>query len=75
MLEKNISKAITAQCLASLLEYQIVTTTTKKEEMFDLNLSQKKIDTQKKEELAKKLRKDKYIGYIVKAIDYSAGKD
>ncbi|BDX49194.1 MULTISPECIES: ATP-dependent nuclease [Enterococcus] len=75
LLEKNISKAITAQCLASLLEYQIVTTTTKKEEMFDLNLSQKKIDTQKKEELAKKLRKDKYIGYIVKAIDYSAGKD
>ncbi|NST18026.1 AAA family ATPase [Enterococcus faecalis] len=70
LLEKNISKAITAQCLASLLEYQIVTTTTKKEEMFDLNLSQKKIDTQKKEELAKKLRKDKYIGYIVKAIDY-----
>ncbi|MGG5305639.1 hypothetical protein IGK38_000272 [Enterococcus pernyi] len=74
LLGKKISKAITAQCLASLLEYQIVTTTTKKEEMFDLNLSQKKIDSQRRKELAMKLRKDPYIDYIVKAIDYSAGK-
>lgn len=46
----------------------------KKEEMFDLNLSQKKIDSQRRKELAMKLRKDPYIDYIVKAIDYSAGK-
>ncbi|ECB9785762.1 AAA family ATPase [Listeria monocytogenes] len=72
LLEKKISKAITAQCLASLLEYQIITTTARKEEMFDLNLSQKKVDKQKKEELAKELRNDKYLEYILQAIDHSA---
>lgn len=74
LLDNEISKAITAQCLASLLEYQIATIDTKKEEMFDLNLFQKKVNQSKKEELAKKLREDKYIKYIVEAIDYSAGK-
>ncbi|MBC2273621.1 AAA family ATPase [Listeria welshimeri] len=72
LLEKKISKAITAQCLASLLEYQIITTTARKEEMFDLNLSQKKVDKQKKEELAMELRNDKYLEYILQAIDHSA---
>lgn len=74
LLERKISKAITAQCLANLLEYQIATTGKKKEEMFDLNLFQKKVNHQKRKELAKRLRNDKYIEYIVNAIDYSAGK-
>lgn len=74
LLDKNISKAITAQCLANLLTYQILKDTSISiEEMFDLDLIQKKIDTTKRKELAEKIRNDQYMKYIVSAIDYAAG--
>lgn len=76
LLDKKISKAITAQCLASLLDYQIIEDTNiSKDKIFDLNLIQKKIDIGKMVNLTKKFREDPYTKYIVEAIDYAAGKE
>lgn len=74
LLEKNISKAITAQCLASLLQYQIIKTDTEditEETMFDVDLYQKKIDNDKKRELKSELLGSKKLSYLLDAIKYA----
>ena len=75
MLEKDISKAITAQCLASLLQYQIIKNDTEditEETMFDIDLYQKEIDAEKKLKLKNKILESEKLSYLFNAIRYAA---
>lgn len=68
-------KAITAQCLASILRWDISDNVDKisADKMFDMELYQMNIDENKREQLKKEIEDDKYIRYIVDAIKYSVG--
>ncbi|MCK9217479.1 MAG: AAA family ATPase [Firmicutes bacterium] len=75
LLEKNISKAITAQCLSSILQYQIIKTDTEnitEEIMFDIDLYQKEIDNEKKLKMRKEILGSKKLSYLLNAIKYAA---
>lgn len=74
LLKKDISKAITAQCLASIMQYSILKKNDDitKETMFDSDLYQKTIDIKKKKILQNIILKDKYTKYFVNAIKYAA---
>lgn len=71
LLDKNISKAITAQCLASILHYFILDKEKgeiSKEDMFNIDLYQKKYNPDSKAELKEKLLADENLAYLVDAI-------
>lgn len=73
LLDKNNSKAITAQCLASILQYSILKNDGKfaEEDIFDLDLYQMEIDNDKKQELQKTLLNSDEFSYIIKAIKHA----
>ena len=78
MLDKNDKsglKAIVVQSLASLLKWDIsnIPEGISKEQMFDLDLYQCLVDEKKREALREDLMNDKYIEYLVKAIQYAVG--
>lgn len=80
MLDKNGKsglKAIVAQCLASILRWNIsvIPRELTQEKMFDLDLYGLKTDEQKKSELKTKIEEDQFLSYIVKAIKYAAGEN
>ena len=72
---KSSLKAITAQCLASLLRWKIsiVPDGMTQEKMFDLELYGFKTDEDKKAALKSKIENDPFLSYIVNAIKYAAG--
>lgn len=67
---KSGLKAIVAQCLASLLRLELLSEPIEKDEMFDLDLYQKKINKQKKAELKHRIESDSYLSYLVDAIKH-----
>ena len=69
---KSGLKAIVAQCLASILRWEIsvVPEGLTMEQMFDLDLYRLKIDDRKRCELRERIEKDRYLKYIVDAIRY-----
>lgn len=71
MLDKKVSKAITAQCLAAELRKSFVEgRELEGDEMFDADLFQLRIDETKRSELRKKIKNDSSLAYIVEAIKY-----
>lgn len=72
---KSNLKAIVAQCLASVLRWNISSASKclTQDKMFDLDLYSYKIDDQEKSNLKSLIEKDQYLGYIVDAIKYAAG--
>lgn len=72
---KSGLKAIVAQCFASVLRWQYVETAAPltQDKMFDLDLYQFKIDSEKREALKQKLEADPFLKYIVDAIKYAVG--
>ena len=72
---KSSLKAIVAQCLASILRWEIsvIPSGLKQEKMFDLDLYSLKTDEQKKLELRSRIEGDEFLSYIVNAIKYAAG--
>lgn len=68
-------KAIVAQCLASILKWNIsvVPDDIPKEKMFEMDLYNYQVDEEKKAELKEKIESDYYLKYIVDAIKYAAG--
>lgn len=68
-------KTIVAQCLASLLRWNIsvIPDGITKENMFDLELYGLRIDTNKKDALKEQIENDEYLRYIVEAIKHAAG--
>ena len=72
---KSSLKAIVAQCLASILRWEIsvIPSELTQEKMFDLDLYGLKTDEQKKSELKSKIERDQFLSYIVNAIKYAAG--
>lgn len=74
---KSSLKAIVAQCLASILRWNISVRPDElsQEKMFDLDLYGLKIDEKKKEDLKSRIKKDEFLSYIVKAIRYAATGD
>ncbi len=73
---KSGLKAITAQCLVALLQYDLVSNKenlSQPEAMFSLDMLECTIDQLKKKKLKKRILEDKYLKYIVNAIIYAAG--
>lgn len=68
-------KAIVAQCLASILKWNIsvVPDGVTKEKMFELDLYCYRVDETKRSELKQKIEGDPYLKYIVDAIKYATG--
>lgn len=71
---KSSLKAIVAQCLASLLRWEvsIIPDGQTQEKMFDLDLYRFKTDEGKKAALKSKIENDPFLRYIVNAIKYAA---
>lgn len=74
---KSSLKAIVAQCLASIMRWNIsmIPNDITQEKMFDLDLYGLTIDEQKKAVLKSKLESDDFLRYIVNAIKYAAGEN
>ena len=72
---KSRLKAIVAQCLSSILRWEISVKPDDfpQEKMFDLDLYAIEIDHTKKDELKRRIENDEFLGYIVNAIKYAAG--
>ena len=72
---KSGLKAIVAQCLASVLRWEIsvIPSDLEQEKMFDLDLYGLKTDEQNKRELKEAIENDQFLNYIVKAIKHAAG--
>jgi hypothetical protein len=72
---KSSLKAIVAQCLVSILRWEIsaIPSGLTQENMFDLDLYSLKTDEQKKSELKSRIEGDEFLSYIVNAIKYAAG--
>lgn len=72
---KSSLKAIVAQCLASILRWEIsiIPDGVTQEKMFDLDLHRLKTDEDKKTALKSKIESDLFLNYIVNAIKYAAG--
>lgn len=77
--ENKISKAIVAQCFASILWFGILdlsnVTNASEEMMFDLDMYRQKIDLSKKESLKSKILEDNQLRYLVNAIRYVVGQE
>ncbi len=75
---KSNLKAIVAQCLASILRWNILSeipNNVKPENMFDIDLYAMKVDEAKRMKLKDTIEKDQFLGYIVGAIKYAAGEN
>lgn len=73
---KSPLKAIVAQCLASMLKWDISDIPHKeemKEKMFDLDLYCYRVDEEQRDQLRKKIENDPYLKYIVDAVKYATG--
>ena len=72
---KSSLKAIVAQCLASILKWDIsiVPEGVGKESMFDLDLYRYQTDPGKLSELKQQIEADTYLKYLVYAIKYATG--
>ena len=72
---KSSLKAIVAQCLASILKWDISSATegVEKESMFDLDLYRYQTDSDKLSKLKQQIEADVYLKYLVDAIKYAAG--
>lgn len=73
---KSKLKSIVAQCFATLLHLEYLTIPdigVYDDNMFDIEMMALKEDDGKKEDLKQKIVSDKYIKYIVDAIEYAAG--
>lgn len=72
---KSSLKAIVAQCLASLLRWEvsIIPAGLTQEKMFDLDLYGFKTDESKEAALKSAIENDPFLSYIVNAIKYAAG--
>lgn len=72
---KSNLKAIVAQCLSSIIRWNIsaIPEGLTQEKMFDLELYRFKTDATKKETLKRAIERDPYLKYIVDAIKYAAG--
>lgn len=70
---KSGLKAIIAQCLASMLRWDIsiIPEDVTKEEMFDIDLLQFRKDEQKNQKMKELIEGDEYLAYIVGAIKYA----
>lgn len=68
-------KAIVAQCLASLLKWEIsvIPDGVRKEKMFDLDLYRYRVSGEKRIQLKQQIESDCYLKYIVDAIKYATG--
>ncbi len=73
--EKTALKAITAQCLASMLRWYCLESPpeSEKEKMFDVDLFQFKTSDEKISTLKEKIEADESIRYIVSAIKHAVG--
>lgn len=75
LLDEKISKAITAQCLAAILQHNVLkldsTNQTKDDMLFDADMYRKKHEESKLAAMEKSLRGDENLKYIVDAIDYA----
>ena len=75
---KSNLKAIVAQCLASILRWNILSeipNNVKPENMFDIDLYAMKVDEAKRMKLKDTIEKDQFLGHIVGAIKYAAGEN
>ena len=77
---KSSLKAIVAQCLASVLRWNISEISEEfepekigQEKMFDLELYRLRVDDEKKSKKKSEIEGDQFLSYIVKAIKYAAG--
>ena len=72
---KSSLKAIVAQCLASMLKWNIsvIPDDVTEEKMFDLDLYCYHVDEEKRNKLKKQIESDCYLKYIVDAIKYATG--
>lgn len=72
---KSPLKAIVAQCLASILKWDIsiIPEGVGKESMFDLDLYRYQTNPDKLSELKQQIEADVYLKYLVDAIKYAAG--
>ena len=68
-------KAIVAQCLASLLKWEIsvIPDGVTKEKMFDLDLYRYRVSEEKRIQLKQQIESDCYSQLIVDAIKYATG--
>ena len=74
MLDGEVSKSITAQCLAAELRKSFaVGRELEGDEMFDADLFQLRIDNAKRNDLKTKIESDANLKYIVEAIKYVTG--
>ena len=74
MLDGEVSKSITAQCLAAELRKSFVEgRQLEGDEMFDADLFQLRIDDAKRNDLKTKIESDTNLKYIVEAIKYVTG--
>ncbi len=73
--DKSALKAITAQCLASVLRWNCLETppADSSEKMFDVDLFQFKVSEEKISALKEKIEADESIRYIVSAIKHAVG--
>lgn len=71
MLDGNISKAITAQCLAAELRKKIIEKPEPVgEQIFDADLFRIRIDQEECKKIKSQIENDEYLKYIVEAIKY-----
>lgn len=72
---KSSLKAIVAQCLASMLKWNIsiIPNGVTKEKMFDLELYGYRVDEERRIKLKQQIESDCYLKYIVDAIKYAIG--
>lgn len=72
---KSSLKAVVAQCLASMLKWEIsyIPDGITQEKMFDLDMYRYQINEKKRIELKKQIESDGYLKYIVDAIKYATG--
>lgn len=72
---KSSLKSIVAQCLASILLWEISdkSVDVPEENMFDLDLYNFEINKEKKEKLQAEIENDEFLKYIVDAIKYASG--
>lgn len=72
---KSSLKSIVAQCLASMLKWNIsvIPRGVTREKMFDLDLYRYHVDEEKRIQLKRQIESDLYLKYIVDAIKYTTG--
>lgn len=74
LLERKVSKAIVAQCMANNLRRDILNSPSMpQEKMFDIDLYQSSVDSNKRNILKNKIQEDESLSYIVMAIKHAAG--